>query len=306
MHKKKPRLNIFEVKLIEKLKNLRIEQNLTQAELAKKAGLSRVSVTELETFRKKPTSKIIEKISNALDFPDYVKELKKIVEKQNEEFEEKSSNLIENRFNPIPLSDKLISDKEDLLKLKKNTEGQFVFVPGKMAVVISKINGIYAYKMHDPSMEPTIKEGDFLIIKYLKQTLMPDDLLASMYFADSSIVVISNGKESFVRRMKKIRYYTRFNAKGKGNNKTDKNYPKDIVFFIADNPFDNGFYIEPEWDINNRAVTDETYLEIDTRTFSIDDNSDFKIIGVVIMIVKGNPINDMDIEALLMTKWINE
>jgi transcriptional regulator with XRE-family HTH domain len=306
LRKKKPRLNVFEVKLIEKLKNLRIEQNLTQEELAKRAGLSRVSITELETFRKKPTSKIIEKISKTLDFPDYVKELKKIVEKQNEEFEEKTSNLIENRFNPVPLSDKLITDKEELLKLNENTKGPFVFVPGRMAVVISKINGIYAYKMPDPSMEPTIKEGDFLIIKYLKQTLMPDDLLASMYFGDSSIVVISNGKQNFIRRMKKIRYYTRFNAKNKGNNKTDKNYPKDIVFFIADNPFDNGFYFEPEWDTNNRAVTDETYNEIDTRTFSIDDNSDFKIIGVVIMIVKGNPINDIDIEALLTTKWLNE
>ncbi|MHB1680307.1 MAG: hypothetical protein ACYCTB_07360 [bacterium] len=44
-------------------------------------------ITELKTFRKNPTTKIMEKISKALDFPDYIEELKSIIEKQYEEIE---------------------------------------------------------------------------------------------------------------------------------------------------------------------------------------------------------------------------
>lgn len=301
--KKKPKLNIFEIKLIEKLKNLRIKQLLTQEQLAEKVGLSRVSIAELETFRKKPNTKIIEKISRALDFPDYVKELKNIVEEQNRKFEEDTSNFIENRFNPIPLSKKIIINDKELAELNKKAEtsGPFVFVPGRLASVISKIKGIYAYKMNDTSMEPAIKKGDFLIIKYLKKNLWPDDVFASGLNAslykgneDGPVVAISDMEYSYIRRMKKVSYYLKFSGQ-----KT----PNEFLFFQSDHFPDTDFYEETEWDDDNRI---EGWSGGDSRTFSFDDTSDFRISGIVIMTLNGNLVNRMDIDILLNNDWINE
>lgn len=49
----------------EKLKDFRKRNSLTQVEFAKKYGFSRTTITELESGRKTPTLKMIEKISNA-------------------------------------------------------------------------------------------------------------------------------------------------------------------------------------------------------------------------------------------------
>lgn len=49
----------------EKLKDFRKRNSLTQAEFAKKYGFSRTTITELESGRKTPTLKMIEKISDA-------------------------------------------------------------------------------------------------------------------------------------------------------------------------------------------------------------------------------------------------
>lgn len=48
----------------EKLKEFRKSLNLTQAEFATKCELSRTTITELESGRKQPTLKLIEKIAN--------------------------------------------------------------------------------------------------------------------------------------------------------------------------------------------------------------------------------------------------
>ena len=49
----------------EKLKAFRKRNSLTQVEFAKKYGFSRTTITELESGRKTPTLKMIEKISDA-------------------------------------------------------------------------------------------------------------------------------------------------------------------------------------------------------------------------------------------------
>ncbi|EOU1926082.1 XRE family transcriptional regulator [Clostridium perfringens] len=49
----------------DKLKDFRKKNSLTQAEFAKKYGFSRTTITELESGRKKPTLKMIEKIAKA-------------------------------------------------------------------------------------------------------------------------------------------------------------------------------------------------------------------------------------------------
>ena len=49
----------------DKLKDFRKRNSLTQAEFAKKYGFSRTTITELESGRKKPTLKMIDKIAKA-------------------------------------------------------------------------------------------------------------------------------------------------------------------------------------------------------------------------------------------------
>ncbi|HPZ15783.1 MAG TPA: helix-turn-helix transcriptional regulator [Sphaerochaeta sp.] len=51
------------------LKERRRKLGLTQAQLARKIGVSTSFVTEIETSRKAPSFATIEKISNALDVP---------------------------------------------------------------------------------------------------------------------------------------------------------------------------------------------------------------------------------------------
>ncbi|MBS5919973.1 MAG: helix-turn-helix transcriptional regulator [Clostridium perfringens] len=55
----------------EKLKDFRKSKSLTQKEFAEKYGFSRTTITELESGRKKPTLKMIEKISLATNTLTY-------------------------------------------------------------------------------------------------------------------------------------------------------------------------------------------------------------------------------------------
>lgn len=53
------------MKFKDKLKSFRKSKSLTQKEFAEKYGFSRTTITELESGRKKPTLKMIEKLSNS-------------------------------------------------------------------------------------------------------------------------------------------------------------------------------------------------------------------------------------------------
>lgn len=55
----------------EKLKDFRKSKSLTQKEFAEKYGFSRTTITELESGRKKPTLKMIEKLSNSTNTKKY-------------------------------------------------------------------------------------------------------------------------------------------------------------------------------------------------------------------------------------------
>ncbi|MDH7577144.1 MAG: helix-turn-helix transcriptional regulator [Bacillota bacterium] len=51
---------------MQRLKNLRMEQNLSQQELAKRAGLGQSTIHYIETGYKSPTLKVLRKLAAAL------------------------------------------------------------------------------------------------------------------------------------------------------------------------------------------------------------------------------------------------
>lgn len=55
--------------LIENLRAIRLSQNLTQVQLAEKAGLSNTIVGDIEQGRRRPGLQTLEKIANALNVP---------------------------------------------------------------------------------------------------------------------------------------------------------------------------------------------------------------------------------------------
>ena len=52
------------------LRKLRREAKYRQAQLAKRAGISAAYISQLETGKKKPTDRVIAKLSGALDIPE--------------------------------------------------------------------------------------------------------------------------------------------------------------------------------------------------------------------------------------------
>ena len=54
----------------QELRKLRKEAKYKQAELAKLAGVSGAYISQLETGKKKPTDRVITKLSGALDIPE--------------------------------------------------------------------------------------------------------------------------------------------------------------------------------------------------------------------------------------------
>lgn len=54
----------------DKLKKVRLEQNLTQYQVAKMVGISRPSYTNIELGRKNPSLKIALKIKKVLNYKD--------------------------------------------------------------------------------------------------------------------------------------------------------------------------------------------------------------------------------------------
>lgn len=95
----------------QKFKNLRIERGLTQAELAKLAGVSYIQIGRYENGISKPRTKVLQKIIEELDLPhDYFNTDKVRVNhiKKNEIL--KNTNL---------LIDNLNSDNATLLALDR-------------------------------------------------------------------------------------------------------------------------------------------------------------------------------------------
>jgi len=53
--------------IIEQIKSLRKQAGLTQSELAKRAGINKVNLCEIEKGKKHPGSKMLEKIARGLN-----------------------------------------------------------------------------------------------------------------------------------------------------------------------------------------------------------------------------------------------
>ncbi len=158
MAKYKPYLTKSEIALIEKLKKIRLENKITQEELAKKAGVTRVSLAELEKHYKKPKKQYILKIAAALDYP---------IAKVDTFFESAKFDkfIFEQRTTPVLLSNDIIKNQEEFGRL---TLESCVFLPYKLIdfILPFQSNSFYAYIMPDDSMRPEIKKNDILIIKY--------------------------------------------------------------------------------------------------------------------------------------------
>ncbi len=161
MAKYKPYLIKSEILLIEKLKKIRIEKNLSQAKLAEKVGASRASIAELENFYKKPKKKTIAKIAAGLDYPiDDLEQAIKIIKFDRMIFEE--------RITPVPISKNIIRNNKELNQLSLESN---IFIPYRLIDYVYNIlqENIYAYIMPDDSMFPTIKKNDIALIKFFEQ-----------------------------------------------------------------------------------------------------------------------------------------
>jgi transcriptional regulator with XRE-family HTH domain len=55
--------------MAKRVKALRLERGMTQAELAKRARISRVHVIRIETARQEPTLGVMERLAKALGVP---------------------------------------------------------------------------------------------------------------------------------------------------------------------------------------------------------------------------------------------
>lgn len=264
-------LNIWEIQLIQRLKNKRIELNLTQEKLAKKSGFSRMTIIDFENFHKRPTYKIIEKISRSLGFSDSdIDEFRKFIEKRNK------PDYSSYKITGVKLSDSFIFN-ENKFKLLDATN-EVVFVPGRIVDIILKIPYIYAVQIKDKSNEPVIKQDDFVVVKYTKKINLEQ-------LQDDNIVVLANSKKDvWIRKVKRI-YYHSSSLSGFAQSKK-------LILFEPLNP--ESYYAEYDWDNRNPS-----YGIYDDRVFVIDKKSDIKVIGVVLTIINGNMLNNIELDILI-------
>jgi transcriptional regulator with XRE-family HTH domain len=205
--KKSIELSKDEIILITEMKRLRHARNLSQSALAKKTGVSTGLIAQLETFRKKPTKKIIEVIFGILMIAEEGKNISESIERI---IEFRKSDFDINSSNAILISDNIIKRKDELEALIYNHRGIPTIWTDNEELLeffksIENIPEKYAIVMPDNSMkfltEPSIEKGDTVIIKYLDG-----------YKADSlqndDIVVLADKKRTFMRKIKKVKYYT--------------------------------------------------------------------------------------------------
>lgn len=195
MAKYKPYLTKSEISLIDKLKKTRIEKNITQEELAIKAGVTRVSLAELEKYYKKPKKQYIYKIGAALGYPEAKLEIF---------FESAKLDkiIMETRITPIPVSKSIIKIQEEFLRLDMN---DCAFLPYHLITgFLPYQNNIYAYLMPDDSMHPVIKKGDILIIKFSNVDFKDliekgDHLTLALINSKSGKEIIRNYRYNFIK-----------------------------------------------------------------------------------------------------------
>lgn len=265
----------LEKEFIKSMKTIRIAKNLSQDELAKKAGVSRLSIILLENQQRKPSEKLINKLVNTLS-NEYLNKLAKNIISESQNNNEIDYSGYE--FKPVPISDKIITSKEDINNIGNKTAT--VFIPGQIASRISLLKDVYAYKMPDNSMSPEFKKGDFVIIKYVNN-LKPEEV--DEFNRNDFFVALNCG---LIRKIHKIIYH---------ENNTFETF-KTMTFLI---PLDDSS-VETEFSDYGRL---EDYNFIDNRTFLLNKKSDIKICGIVIAKVAGNYLDEISLDLLIKQKW---
>ena len=195
MAKYRPYLTKSEISLIDKLKKIRIEKKITQEELAVKAGVTRISLAELEKYYKKPKKQYIYKIGAALEYPET---------KLDIFFESAKLDkiIMGERITPIPVSRSIVKVQEEFSKLSLN---DCVFMPYNLiGAFLPYQNNAYAYLMPDDSMRPLIKKKDILIIKFsdvdFKELIeIGDYLTLALVNSKSGEEIIRNYRYNFVK-----------------------------------------------------------------------------------------------------------
>ncbi|MHB1697936.1 MAG: helix-turn-helix domain-containing protein [bacterium] len=138
MKRKNPELNIKEIEIIKKAISIRKSKKLTQADVAKNAGVSVGFIAQFETFRQKPSEEIIKKIAVALDYPDLIEESKNL-----NNIKKTDSQII-----ALPFAKNLIRYSDDIKKQKK----EYFILTDELLEFLNDSqnkNNIYAYKIKD-------------------------------------------------------------------------------------------------------------------------------------------------------------
>lgn len=165
------------------LKKLREDKGMSQAALAKKAGIASGTIGEIETGKNKSTVKTIDKIARALEL-NYQEKMKldEAFLGRNISAIPNTRNLSEDDFVEMPVKAKASAGNgyinfEDTLYTKLIRRGNFC-------------QDCYLIEVAGNSMEPLIADGSFVIV----------DPHQVEYIANK-IFVVKVGEETFVKRV---------------------------------------------------------------------------------------------------------
>ncbi|MHB1646727.1 MAG: helix-turn-helix domain-containing protein [bacterium] len=154
MKRKKPELSFSEIELIKKIINTRKAFGLSQADLAKRAGVSKGYIAQLEVFYYKPTDEIIKKIALGLNYQGIIEDFNKIKENL-------INNINDDFITIVPVSKNLAADIENIKQI------DLFVVPAYLSQFLNNISGIYAFKVDNNLLTPEINKNDLIIVKYL-------------------------------------------------------------------------------------------------------------------------------------------
>lgn len=254
---RKIHLSEKERELLRRIKEVRTAKKLTQSDIADRTGLTQPYVALLENLERIPSEDAVQKISEALGDKSI--------------FELYKSNYYSSggrSYDKIVVVDFLPPDKEVLEKYA-SVQKTTMYLPNKTKELLNKHEqkDFYAFKINDGSMEPLIKNGDYLIIQYLNINVLKiydyDKKL------DGSIVAIcGDDKERHIRKLA---------------------INKNKIYLQAINPDFDSFLIE-----GNHKYKKFKTNRITKEDYDIAEKAgDWRIIGYVISILTENIIHDV-------------
>jgi transcriptional regulator with XRE-family HTH domain len=187
--RKKPDLTNDEAYIINTFKQLRRYRGISQDELAKRTGISKALVAQLEAGWKHPRFELVKKLTNAIDKDFFTSYLQSY-------FEEPTKRLIKNIDFGIPLLSSVAVNAEDIAKKKYDD----IPVYSDLAGQLKNIPNLYALIMPDNSLAnyALIRRRDYLIIKYVKIDSQKDiDNLP-----DNIVGAFVNQKTGYIKKLR--------------------------------------------------------------------------------------------------------